>query len=54
MIKDTGSSEQASSDSEALMRQLLGPELYDKFVQLLDPEGRPHAPRAGRAVGDWR
>jgi heavy metal sensor kinase len=48
VIKDTGSSEQASGDSDALLRQLLGPELYDKFVQLLDPEGRPHAPRAGR------
>ncbi len=43
VIKDTGSSERASDDSEALLRQLLGPELYDKFVQLLDPEGRPHA-----------
>ncbi|HJV59118.1 MAG TPA: histidine kinase dimerization/phospho-acceptor domain-containing protein, partial [Methylomirabilota bacterium] len=48
VIKDTGSSEQASGDSEALLRQLLGPELYDKFVQLLDPEGRPHGPREGR------
>ncbi len=24
-----------------LLRELLGPELYDKFFQLLDPEGRP-------------
>ncbi len=48
VIKDTGSSGEASGDSDALLRQLLGPELYDKFVQLLDPEGRPHAPRAGR------
>ena len=48
VIKDTGSSEQAPGDSEALLRQLLGPELYDKFVQLLDPEGRPHGPREGR------
>jgi heavy metal sensor kinase len=45
VIKDTGSSGQASGESEALLRQLLGPELYDKFVQLLDPEGRPHPPR---------
>jgi heavy metal sensor kinase len=49
VIQDTGSSgAEASGDSEALLRQLLGPELYDKFVQLLDPEGRPHTPRAGR------
>jgi heavy metal sensor kinase len=48
VIKDTGSSEQAPGESEALLRQLLGPELYDKFVQLLDPEGRPHGPRDGR------
>lgn len=48
VIKDTGSSEQAPGESEALLRQLLGPELYDKFVQLLDPEGRPHGPREGR------
>ena len=48
VIKDTGSSEQGPGESEALLRQLLGPELYDKFVQLLDPEGRPHGPREGR------
>lgn len=48
VIKDTGSSERAPGESDALLRQLLGPELYDKFVQLLDPEGRPHAAREGR------
>jgi heavy metal sensor kinase len=48
VIKDTGTSEGAPGDSEALLRQLLGPELYDKFVQLLDPEGRPHGLREGR------
>ncbi|MGH7317887.1 MAG: hypothetical protein ACREJS_16695, partial [Candidatus Rokuibacteriota bacterium] len=42
VIEDTGSPERAAADSEALLWQLLGPELYDKFVQLLDPEGRPH------------
>ena len=35
-------------DPEALLRELLGPELYDKFFQLLDPEGRPRAARPGR------
>ena len=50
VIKDTGSSGQASAESEALLRQLLGPELYDKFVQLLDPEGRPHPPRGDRGT----
>jgi heavy metal sensor kinase len=35
-------------DHEALLRELLGPEFYDQFVHLLDPEGRPHAPALGR------
>jgi heavy metal sensor kinase len=48
VIKDTGSSGQAPGESDALLRQLLGPEIYDKFVQLLDPEGRPHAGREDR------
>ena len=48
VIKDTGSSEPSAADPDALLRQLLGPELYDKFFQLLDPEGRPHGPREGR------
>src|SRR5262249_46795003 len=30
-----------SSDVDALLRELLGPDFYDKFFQLLDPEGRP-------------
>lgn len=46
VIKDTGSSDH-SGDADALLRQLLGPELYDKFFQLLDPEGHPHGPREG-------
>jgi len=28
---------------EAALRELLGPEFYDKFFQLMDPEGRPRA-----------
>ena len=48
VIKDTGSSDPSAGDPDALLRQLLGPELYDKFFQLLDPEGRPHGPREGR------
>ena len=48
VIKDTGSSEPSAADPDALLRQLLGPVLYDKFFQLLDPEGRPHGPREGR------
>ncbi len=46
VIKDTGSSD-VSGESDSLLRQLLGPELYDKFFRLLDPEGHPHGPRAG-------
>jgi heavy metal sensor kinase len=30
-----------SGDVDALLRELLGAEFYDKFFQLLDPEGRP-------------
>ena len=49
VVKDTGSQERAAGDHDALLRELLGPELYDKFFQLLDPEGRPHAtPPEGR------
>ena len=29
--------------TEAALRELLGPEFYDKFFQLMDPEGRPRA-----------
>jgi heavy metal sensor kinase len=29
------------ADADAMLRELLGPEFYDKFFQLLDPEGRP-------------
>jgi heavy metal sensor kinase len=28
---------------EAALRELLGPEFYDKFFQLMDPDGRPRA-----------
>jgi heavy metal sensor kinase len=42
VIKDTDASERAAGDPDAMLRELLGPELYDKFFQLLDPEGRPH------------
>jgi heavy metal sensor kinase len=31
----------ADSDTDNILRELLGPEFYDKFFQLLDPEGRP-------------
>ena len=34
-------------DAEAILRELLGPEFYEKFFRLLDPEGRPR-PRAPR------
>ena len=42
VVKDTGAQARAG-DQEAMLRELLGPELYDKFFQLLDPEGRPQA-----------
>lgn len=48
VIRDTGyPAERAGvpGDPEAALRELLGPEFYDKFLQLLDPEGRPAPPR---------
>jgi len=41
-IRDTGAPDRPESEVEALLREMLGPELYDKFFRLLDPEGRPH------------
>jgi len=41
VVRDTGSPERAASDQEAFLRGLLGPELFDKFFQLRDPDGRP-------------
>ena len=42
-IRDTGAPDRPQSEVEALVRDMLGPEFYDKFFRLLDPEGRPHA-----------
>ena len=42
-IRETGAPDRPESEVEALLREMLGPELYDKFFRLLDPEGRPHA-----------
>ena len=45
VIHDTGYSRGAlpdQRDPEALLRELLGPEFYDTFFHLLDPEGRPY------------
>jgi heavy metal sensor kinase len=44
VIQETGQSTAPRSpglDPEALLRELLGPELYDKFFQLRDPDGAP-------------
>ena len=41
-IRDTGAPDRPEREVEALLREMLGPELYDKFFRLLDPEGRPH------------
>jgi len=53
VVKDVDAPARAAGDHEALLRELLGPELYDKFFQLLDPEGRPRAsppPRRASAL----
>lgn len=42
-IRDTVAPDRPQSEVEALVRDMLGPEFYDKFFRLLDPEGRPHA-----------
>src|SRR5205814_5030180 len=45
-LADTSVSTRGSPDdveTEALLRELLGPEFYDKFFQLFDPEGHPEA-----------
>ena len=47
-IQDTGAPGQTEGEVEALLRNLLGPELYDKLFRLLDPEGRPHGPTGPR------
>src|SRR5512132_2021003 len=44
VIHDTRS-DADDSDLETILRNLLGPESYERFVQLLDPDGRPR-PRA--------
>jgi two-component system OmpR family sensor kinase len=51
VIHDTGYSRGTPPDErdpEAQLRELLGPEFYDKYLQLLDPEGRPHPSAARR------
>jgi heavy metal sensor kinase len=41
------------SGPEAALRELLGPEFYDKFFRLLDPEGRTRARSRLRREGPW-
>ncbi len=48
VVKDVDAPARAGGDHEALLRELLGPELYDKFFQLLDPEGRPRVTAPAR------
>jgi two-component system OmpR family sensor kinase len=53
VLRDTSLSTGEAGDEagvEAMLRDLLGPEFYDKFYQLLDPEGHP-GPRAWRRRG---
>ena len=45
VVHDTRSDDADDSDLETILRRLLGPESYERFVQLLDPDGRPR-PRA--------
>jgi len=43
VLRDTSVSRTGEAEAETLLRDLLGPEFYDKFFQLLDPEGHPEA-----------
>jgi len=55
VIRDTGYARGPArdhQDAEALLRELLGPEFYDKSFQLLDPEGRPYPPAARRRADE--
>src|SRR2546428_11434864 len=54
VVRDTGWSGSGAAlggGPESALREILGPEFYDKFFQLVDPEGRlgarPTPPRAG-------
>ena len=50
VVHDTRSDDADDSDLETILRNLLGPESYERFVQLFDPDGRPRprAPAASR------
>ena len=60
VIRDTADARQGGSAAEPLLRELLGPEVYDKFFQFRDREGQPGRPLrlpAGplaAALGRWR
>src|SRR5205823_14007436 len=46
VVSDTGwagSGAALGVEPESALREILGPEFYDKFFQLVDPEGRPGA-----------
>jgi heavy metal sensor kinase len=46
VLRDTGVAAPGASDeaeTETMLRELLGPDFYDKFFQLFDPEGHPEA-----------
>src|SRR6185295_19145694 len=48
VVHDTRSDDAGDSDLETILRNLLGPESYERFVQLFDPDGRtrPRVPQA--------
>jgi heavy metal sensor kinase len=41
VIRDTADARQGGSAAESMLRELLGPEVYDKFFQFRDREGQP-------------
>src|SRR5688572_22227815 len=42
VVRDTRPDDVDDSDLDTLLRNLLGPESYERFVQLFDPDGQPH------------
>jgi heavy metal sensor kinase len=50
VVRDTGAAADDNDEAASLLEELLGPEFYEKFFQLLDPQGHPR-PRLPRAHG---
>ena len=43
VVRDTTEGPAGEAEAETLLREFLGPEFYDKFFRLFDPQGHPEA-----------